>query len=73
MMKPALARGELQTVGATTMDEYRQHVEKDSALDRRFAPIFVEEPTVEDTIDMLYGIRNRYEAHHSVTIADERD
>ena len=71
MMKPALARGELQTVGATTMDEYRQHVEKDSALDRRFAPIFVEEPTVEDTIDMLYGIRNRYEAHHSVTIADD--
>ena len=64
MMKPALARGELQTVGATTMDEYRQHIEKDSALDRRFAPIFVEEPNVEDTIEMLYGIRDRYEAHH---------
>ena len=71
MMKPALARGELQTVGATTMDEYRQHIEKDSALDRRFAPIFVEEPNVEDTIDMLYGIRDRYEAHHNVNIADD--
>ncbi len=71
MMKPALARGELQTVGATTMDEYRQHIEKDSALDRRFAPIFVEEPNIEDTIDMLYGIRDRYEAHHNVKIADD--
>ncbi len=71
MMKPALARGELQTVGATTADEYRQHIEKDSALDRRFAPIFVEEPNVEDTIEMLYGIRDRYEAHHNVNIADD--
>ncbi|MCY4144939.1 MAG: AAA family ATPase, partial [Chloroflexi bacterium] len=71
MMKPALARGELQTVGATTMDEYRQHIEKDSALDRRFAPIFVEEPHVDDTIDMLYGLRDRYEAHHNVNIADD--
>lgn len=71
MMKPALARGELQTVGATTLDEYRQYIEKDSALDRRFAPIFVEEPSVDDTIEMLYGIRDRYEAHHNVTIADE--
>ena len=71
MMKPALARGELQTVGATTMDEYRQHIEKDSALDRRFAPIFVEEPSVEDTIEMLYGLRDRYEAHHNVNIADD--
>lgn len=71
MMKPALARGELQTVGATTMDEYRQHIEKDSALDRRFAPIFVEEPNVDDTIDMLYGLRDRYEAHHNVNIADD--
>ena len=71
MMKPALSRGELQTVGATTMDEYRQHIEKDSALDRRFAPIFVEEPNVEDTINMLYGIRDRYEAHHNVNIADD--
>ncbi len=71
MMKPALARGELQTVGATTMNEYRQYIEKDSALDRRFAPVFVEEPSVEDTIEMLYGLRDRYEAHHNVTIADE--
>ncbi len=71
MMKPALARGELQTVGATTLDEYRQHIEKDSALDRRFAPVFVDEPNVEDTIDILYGLRDRYEAHHKVAIADE--
>ena len=71
MMKPALARGELQTVGATTMDEYRNHIEKDSALDRRFAPIFVEEPNIDDTIEMLYGIRDRYEAHHNVNIADD--
>ncbi len=71
MMKPALARGELQCIGATTLDEYRQYVEKDSALDRRFAPVFVEEPSVEDTIEMLYGLRDRYEAHHKVTISDE--
>jgi len=71
MMKPALARGELQTVGATTLKEYRQHIEKDSALDRRFAPIFVEEPTVEETVHMLYGLRDRYEAHHNVKIADD--
>jgi ATP-dependent Clp protease ATP-binding subunit ClpC len=71
MMKPALARGELQTIGATTLDEYRQHIEKDGALDRRFAPVFVEEPSVEDTIEMLYGLRDRYEAHHRVTISDE--
>ncbi len=70
MMKPALARGELQTIGATTLDEYRQFIEKDNALERRFAPIFVEEPSVEDTIDMLYGLRDRYEAHHKVTISD---
>jgi len=71
IMKPALARGELQTIGATTLDEYRQHIEKDSALERRFAPIFVEEPTVDDTIEMLYGLRHRYEAHHNVQISDE--
>ncbi len=70
MMKPALARGELNAIGATTLDEYRQYIEKDSALDRRFAPVFVEEPTVEDTIEMLYGLRDRYEAHHKVTISD---
>jgi ATP-dependent Clp protease ATP-binding subunit ClpC len=71
MMKPALSRGELQTIGATTLDEYRQYIEKDSALDRRFAPVYVEEPSVEDTIEMLYGLRDRYEAHHRVTISDE--
>jgi ATP-dependent Clp protease ATP-binding subunit ClpC len=71
MMKPALARGELQCVGATTLDEYRQYIEKDSALDRRFAPVYVEEPSVEDTIDMLFGLRDRYEAHHKVTISDD--
>jgi ATP-dependent Clp protease ATP-binding subunit ClpC len=71
MMKPALARGELQCIGATTLDEYRQYIEKDSALDRRFAPVFVEEPSVDDTIEMLYGLRDRYEAHHKVTISDE--
>ncbi len=71
MMKPALARGELRCIGATTLDEYRQHIEKDSALDRRFAPVYVEEPSVEDTIDMLFGLRDRYEAHHKVTISDD--
>jgi len=71
IMKPALARGELQTIGATTLDEYRQHIERDSALDRRFAPVFVEEPGIEDTIEMLFGLRDRYEAHHKVTISDE--
>jgi len=71
MMKPALARGELQCIGATTLDEYRQYIEKDSALDRRFAPVHVEEPSVEDTIEMLFGLRDRYEAHHKVTISDE--
>ncbi|MCS6836299.1 MAG: AAA family ATPase [Anaerolineae bacterium] len=71
IMKPALARGELQCIGATTLDEYRQNIEKDSALDRRFAPVFVDEPSVEATIDMLYGLRDRYEAHHRVTISDE--
>ncbi len=70
MMKPALARGELNAIGATTLDEYRQYIEKDSALDRRFAPVFVEEPNVDDTIEMLYGLRDRYEAHHKVTISD---
>ncbi len=70
MMKPALARGELQTIGATTLDEYRQHIEKDSALERRFAPVFVEEPSIEDTIEMLRGLKARYEAHHSVTFSD---
>ncbi len=70
MMKPALARGELQTIGATTLDEYRQHIEKDSALERRFAPVYVDEPSVEDTIEMLHGLKGRYEAHHNVTYSD---
>jgi len=70
MLKPALARGELQCVGATTLDEFRKHIEKDSALERRFAPVYVDEPSVDDTIQMLRGLRDRYEAHHKVTISD---
>jgi ATP-dependent Clp protease ATP-binding subunit ClpC len=70
MLKPALARGELQCVGATTLDEYRKHVEKDRALERRFQPVFVDEPSVEDTIEMLRGLRPRYEAHHKIPIED---
>jgi ATP-dependent Clp protease ATP-binding subunit ClpC len=71
MLKPALARGELQCVGATTLDEYHKHIEKDAALERRFAPVYVEEPSVEDTIQMLQGLRDRYEAHHKVRFSDE--
>ena len=71
MMKPALARGELQCVGATTLDEYRQYIEKDAALERRFAPVFVDEPSVDETIEMLRGLRDRYEAHHGVKFTDE--
>jgi ATP-dependent Clp protease ATP-binding subunit ClpC len=71
MLKPSLARGELQCVGATTLDEYQKFIEKDSALERRFAPVFVDEPSVEDTIQMLHGLRDRYEAHHKVKISDE--
>jgi ATP-dependent Clp protease ATP-binding subunit ClpC len=71
MLKPALARGELQCIGATTLDEYHKHIEKDAALERRFAPIYVEEPNVEDTIKMLIGLRDRYEAHHKVHFSDE--
>lgn len=70
MMKPALARGELQCVGATTLDEYRNHIEKDAALERRFSPIFVDEPDVDATIQMLRGLRDRYEKHHQVRIDD---
>ncbi len=70
MLKPALARGELQCIGATTLDEFRKHIEKDSALERRFAPVYVDEPSVEETIRMLHGLRDRYEAHHKVTISD---
>jgi len=71
ILKPMLARGELQTIGATTLDEYRKHLEKDAALERRFQPIKVEEPTVAHTIEILRGIRDRYEAHHRVTITDQ--
>ncbi len=70
MLKPALARGELQCVGATTLDEYRQYVERDAALERRFAPVFVDEPNVEETIEMLRGLRDRYETHHNVQFSD---
>jgi ATP-dependent Clp protease ATP-binding subunit ClpC len=71
MLKPALARGELQCIGATTLDEYRQHIEKDAALERRFAPVFVDEPNVEDSIAILRGLRKRYEEHHKVVYTDE--
>jgi ATP-dependent Clp protease ATP-binding subunit ClpC len=70
MLKPALARGELQCVGATTLDEYHKYIEKDAALERRFAPVYVEEPNVEDTILMLHGLRDRYEAHHKIRFSD---
>ena len=71
MLKPALARGELQCVGATTLDEYHKYIEKDAALERRFAPVYVDEPSVEETIEMLHGLRDRYEAHHKVRFTDE--
>jgi ATP-dependent Clp protease ATP-binding subunit ClpC len=71
ILKPMLARGELQTIGATTRDEYRKHLEKDAALERRFQPIYVDEPTVAHTIDILKGLRDRYEAHHRVSFTDE--
>lgn len=71
ILKPALARGELQCIGATTLDEYRKHIEKDPALERRFQPIQVGEPTVEEAVEILRGLRDRYEAHHRVTISDE--
>ncbi|MFT4744905.1 MAG: ATP-dependent Clp protease ATP-binding subunit ClpC [Nitriliruptoraceae bacterium] len=71
ILKPMLARGEIQTVGATTIDEYRKHLEKDAALERRFQPVKVEEPEMEHTIEILKGLRDRYEAHHRVTITDD--
>lgn len=70
MLKPALSRGEMQVIGATTIDEYRKHIEKDPALERRFSPIFVEEPDLDTTVKMLYGLRKRYEEHHGLTISD---
>jgi len=71
MLKPALSRGELQCIGATTLDEYQKHIEKDAALARRFAPVFVDEPTQDDTIQMLMGLRDKYEAHHKVHFSDD--
>ncbi len=71
ILKPMLARGELQTIGATTLEEYRKYIEKDAALERRFTPVQVDEPTVEDTIEILRGLRDKYEAHHKVVITDE--
>src|SRR5574339_792465 len=70
LLKPALARGELRAIGATTLDEYRKHIEKDAALERRFQPVFVGEPNVEDTIAILRGLKERYEVHHGVRIKD---
>ncbi len=71
ILKPSLARGELQCIGATTLDEYRKHIERDAALERRFQPIVVEEPSVEETIEILKGIKETYEEHHKLTIDDE--
>ena len=71
ILKPPLSRGELQCIGATTLDEYRKYIERDAALERRFQPVMVEEPTMEQTVDILLGIRERYEQHHKVTITDE--
>ena len=71
ILKPALARGELQTIGATTLDEFKKHIEKDAALERRFQPIIIDEPNIEDTIKILMGLRDKYEAHHRVKITDE--
>lgn len=71
ILKPALARGEIQAIGATTIEEYKKHIEKDAALERRFMPIMIEEPTVEDSITILQGLRDKYEAHHRVKITDE--
>ena len=70
LLKPALARGELHCIGATTLDEYRKHVEKDAALARRFQPVFVNEPSVEDTVSILRGLKDKYEQHHGVRITD---
>nr|YP_009398127.1 Clp protease ATP binding subunit [Gredgaria maugeana]ARW67313.1 Clp protease ATP binding subunit [Gredgaria maugeana] len=71
LLKPALARGELQCIGATTLEEYRKHIEKDAALERRFQPVLVGEPTVEETIEILFGLRDRYEKHHQLKMSDE--
>jgi len=70
MLKPALARGELRAIGATTLNEYRKYIEKDPALERRFQPVLIAEPSVEDTIAILRGLKERYELHHGVRITD---
>merc|ERR1712159_466125 len=70
ILKPALARGELQCIGATTLDEYRKHIERDAALERRFQPVMIGEPSIEDTIEILKGLRERYEQHHRLKITD---
>ena len=71
ILKPTLSRGDIQIIGATTIEEYRKHVEKDAALERRFQPIMVNEPSKDDTINILEGLRDKYEAHHKVKISDE--
>merc|ERR1712089_4152 len=71
ILKPALARGELQCIGATTLDEYRKHIERDAALERRFQPVNVGEPSIDDTIEILRGLRERYEQHHRLKITDD--
>ena len=71
MLKPALSRGEMQCVGATTLDEYRKYIERDSALERRFQPVYLEEPSVDETVEILKVLRPRYEAHHKVDISDD--
>ena len=73
ILKPALARGELQCIGATTIEEYRKHIEKDQALERRFQPVNVPEPTIDETVQILRGLRNRYEKHHMLRISDGAD
>src|SRR5204862_3910181 len=70
MLKPALARGDLRCIGATTLDEYRKHIEKDKALERRFQPVMIEEPSVDDTIAILRGLKEKYEVHHGIRIRD---
>ena len=71
LLKPALARGELQCIGATTLDEYRKYIEGDAALERRFQPVLVDEPTIEETVEILKGVRPAYEKHHQLSITDE--
>ena len=71
ILKPVLSRGELQVIGATTLDEYRKHVEKDTALERRFQPVYVDQPSVEETIQIMKGLRPKYEEHHKLIISDE--